>query len=129
MALANHVKFFADGRGSLDGRGRSGAWGDPDGGLQMSTDGEAGDIQNGDHLLLTAGAEPVQLLKAKQCESAHAFPAVSIYTARGITLQNPWKKSKYFPRSDRKPTVSLACFSHQVLSLGKGVFAVWQKVD
>lgn len=76
MALANHVKFFADGRGSLDGRGRSGAWRDPDGSLQMSTDGKAGHIQNVDHLRLTAGAEPVQLLKAKKRESAHAFPTV-----------------------------------------------------
>lgn len=40
----------------LDGRGQSGAWGDADGSLQVSNDGEARHIQNVDLLLLlTAG--------------------------------------------------------------------------
>lgn len=55
LVLENQVRFFTDGRGSLDGRGQSGPWGDPNGRLQVSNDGEAKHIQNVDHLLLMAG--------------------------------------------------------------------------
>lgn len=55
IGFENHIKFFTDGRGSLDGLGQSGAWGEPDDSLQMLNDGETRHIQNTDHLLPMAG--------------------------------------------------------------------------
>lgn len=54
LGLENHIKYFTDGRGSLDSRGQSEAWGDPDGSLQMPNVGDAGSIHNVDHLLFMA---------------------------------------------------------------------------